>query len=59
MKELNIIPVWNVPYAFEFNAAVEVSDLYIPSDSVHIEILGFTQVAIQTNSAWEDATKPW
>ena len=24
MKELNIEPVWNVPYRFEFNAAVEM-----------------------------------
>ena len=23
MKKLNIIPVWNTPYRFEFNAAVE------------------------------------
>ena len=23
MKELNIEPVWNVPYRFEFNAACE------------------------------------
>ena len=23
MEKLNIVPVWNVPYRFEFNAAVE------------------------------------
>ena len=24
MKKLNIVPVWNVPYRFEFNAACEM-----------------------------------
>ena len=25
MKDLNIVPIWNVAYAFDFNSAVEVS----------------------------------
>ena len=45
MKELNIKPIWNVPYSPDFNSAVEVSIVFSLSDfAVNLlEILGGTQ----------------
>lgn len=55
MKELNIKPVWNVPYSPDFNSAVEVSILTISLTVFHPEILGTCEAAVQTDFAREDA----